>query len=240
MKLPTFRWPMQTMFAAGLVLAGIAIWQSPIYGAEAPVVLPSPVLDDVKAPGRAQTAVLAGGCFWGIQGVFEHVHGVQKVLAGYAGGERATAHYDEVSSGTTGHAESVEITFDPAKVSYGQLLQIAFSVAFDPTQLNRQSPDVGSQYRSVLFYADDAQKRIADAYIAQLNRAHAFARPIVTRVDPLKGFYPAEAYHQDYLVRNPDVPYIAIYDRPKIQNLQRIFPTLYDGQPVLALNSSPR
>ena len=237
MKLPRFRWPLQTMFMLGLVLAGIVLW-APIYGAETPVVLPPPALDNAKAPGSAETAVLAGGCFWGVQGAFEHVRGVQRVVAGYAGGDRATAHYDMVSSGATGHAESVEITFDPAQISFGQLLQIAFSVVFDPTQLNRQAPDVGSQYRSVVFYGNESQKHIAAAYIDQLNQAHAFPRPIVTRVDPLKGFFAAEDYHQDYLIHHTDVPYIAIYDLPKLENLKRIFPAIYNGRPVLASNQS--
>jgi peptide-methionine (S)-S-oxide reductase len=178
--------------------------------------------------------VLAGGCFWGVQGVFEHVRGVQKVVAGYAGGDRSTAQYDTVSSGTTRHAESVRITFDPAQVSYGEILQIAFSVVFDPTQLNRQGPDVGTQYRSAIFYADETQKHIADAYIAQLDKSHAFPRAIVTRIDPLNGFYPAEDYHQDYLNRNPTAPYIAMFDLPKVENFKRTFPELYSGRPVLA------
>ena len=183
-----------------------------------------------------QTAVLAGGCFWGVQGVFEHVRGVRKAIAGYAGGERSTAEYKRVGTGGTGHAESVKIIFDPAKISYGQILQIAFSVVHDPTQLNRQGPDVGTQYRSVIFYAGDDQKRIAEAYIAQLDQAHVFAKPIVTRVDPLKGFYEAEGYHQDYLIHNPTDPYIATYDVPKVENFKRTFPELYSGQPVLAHN----
>ena len=160
----------------------------------------------------------------------------QKVTAGDAGGERATAQYETVSSGSTGHAESVKIVFDPAEVSYGQLLQIAFSVVHDPTQLNRQGPDVGTQYRSAVFYADDAQKRIAEAYISQLDRSHAYPRPIVTRVDPLKGFYAAEDYHQDYLIHNPNVPYIAMFDIPKVENFKRTFPELYSGRPVLVRN----
>jgi peptide-methionine (S)-S-oxide reductase len=232
-KLPTSAW-----FAAALVLAvtGAVLLRSPLLGAEAPVIIAPPAVDNPKAAGPPQTAVLAGGCFWGVQGVFEHVRGVQKVIAGYAGGERASAQYETVSSGGTGHAESVKIVFDPAQVSYGQLLQIAFSVVHDPSQLNRQGPDVGSQYRSAVFYGDDEQKRIAEAYIAQLEQAHAFSRPIVTRVDPLKGFYPAEDYHQDYLYHNPNVPYIAMFDIPKVQNFKRTFPELYNGRPVLARN----
>jgi peptide-methionine (S)-S-oxide reductase len=168
--------------------------------------------------------------------VFQHVRGVQRVISGYAGGERSTAHYEIVSSGNTGHAESVKITFDPAVISYGQILQIAFSVVHDPTQLNRQGPDVGSQYRSSVFYANDSQKHIAEAYIIQLDQAHLFPRPIVTRVDPLRGFYPAEDYHQDYLINNPTSPYIAMNDLPKITNFRKTFPELYRGQPVLSQN----
>ncbi len=225
--------PMRWLGLAALAGIGFAVLQAPLYGAESPVVLAPPALDNPKAAGAPQTAVLAGGCFWGVQGVFEHVRGVQKVVAGYAGGDKSTAQYGTVSSGTTGHAESVKITFDPEQISYGQILQIAFSVVHDPTQLNRQGPDVGSQYRSAIFYADDTQKRIAQAYIAQLDNAHAFPRAIVTRVDPLKGFYPAEDYHQDFLIHNPAYPYIAYYDIPKVENLQRIFPELYSGRPVL-------
>jgi peptide-methionine (S)-S-oxide reductase len=228
-----------TVFGAVLLafaLAGAVVWRSPLLGAEAPVVIAPPALDNPKAAGPAQTAVLAGGCFWGVQGVYEHVRGVKSVLAGYAGGERSTAEYETVSSGTTGHAESVKIVFDPAEISYGQILQIAFSVVHDPTQLNRQGPDVGSQYRSAVFYADLGQKQIAEAYIAQLTQSHAFSRPIVTRVDPLKGFYAAEGYHQDYLFHNPNQPYIAMYDIPKIENFKRTFPELYSGRPVLARN----
>jgi peptide-methionine (S)-S-oxide reductase len=220
----------------GLAAAGIFLWHSPLFGAEAPVIIAPPAVDNPKAAGPAQTAVLAGGCFWGVQGVFEHVRGVQNVVAGYAGGEKSTAEYETVSSGSTGHAESVKITFDPAAISFGQILQIAFSVVHDPTQLNRQGPDAGTQYRSAIFYTDENQKRIAQAYISQLDQAHAFARPIVTRVDPLKGFYAAEEYHQDYLIHNPTQPYIAIYDIPKIENFRRTFPQLYSAQPVLAQN----
>jgi peptide-methionine (S)-S-oxide reductase len=222
------------MLAAAAV--GAVLWRSPMLAAEPVVILPAPAVDNPKSAGGAQTAVLSGGCFWGVQGVFEHVRGVQRVIAGYAGGERSTAHYETVSSGDTGHAESVKITFDPAAISYGQILQIAFSVVHDPTQLNRQGPDVGSQYRSSVFYADDTQKHIAEAYIAQLDQAHLFARPIVTRVDPLRGFYPAEGYHQDYLINNPTNPYIVVNDLPKIANFRKTFPELYRGQPVLAQN----
>jgi peptide-methionine (S)-S-oxide reductase len=228
--------PLRLAALIGIAAAGVLLWHQPLLGAEAPVIIAPPAIDNPKAAGPAQTAVLAGGCFWGVQGVFEHVRGVQKVVAGYAGGERSTAQYETVSSGTTGHAESVKITFDPAAISYGQILQIAFSVVHDPTQLNRQGPDAGTQYRSAIFYADDTQKRIAQAYISQLDQSHVFSHPIVTRVDPLKGFYAAEDYHQDYLIHNPTQPYVAYYDIPKIENFKRTFPELYSGQPVLAHN----
>jgi peptide-methionine (S)-S-oxide reductase len=171
--------------------------------------------------------VLAGGCFWGVQAVFQHVKGVQRATSGYSGGSSSTAEYEVVSTGRTGHAESVQITFDPARVSYGQLLKVFFSVAHDPTQLNRQGPDSGTQYRSVIFYANDEQKGIAEAYIAQLEQAKSFPRPIVTQVVPLKKFYAAESYHQDYAALHPDNPYIAINDAPKVEHLHQQFPDLY-------------
>jgi peptide-methionine (S)-S-oxide reductase len=226
-------WPLPLISAVALGALALTLWQSPRVGAESAVIIAAPEVDNPKAEGATQTAVLAGGCFWGVQGVFEHVRGVKQAVAGYAGGDKSTAQYETVSSGATGHAESVKITFDPAQISYGQLLQIAFSVVYDPTQLNRQGPDVGTQYRSAIFYSDDSQKRIAQAYIAQLDKAHAFPRPIVTRVDPLRDFFPAEDYHQDYLVHNPTAPYIAINDMPKVENFRRTFPDLYSGRPVL-------
>jgi peptide-methionine (S)-S-oxide reductase len=234
MTFPTIRWPKPWMAGFALIAFSVVLWQAPLFGAETPVIIAPPTLDNPKASGSPQTAVLAGGCFWGVQGVFEHVRGVQNVVAGYAGGDRSSAQYERVSSGTTGHAESVKITFDPAAISYGQILQIAFSVVHDPTQLNRQGPDVGSQYRSAIFYADETQKHIAEAYIGQLDKSHVFPRAIVTRVDPLKGFFPAEDYHQDYLIHNPNVYYIATYDIPKVENFKRTFPELYSGRPVLA------
>src|ERR1700674_3312725 len=191
------------------------------------------ISDNPTGPGTVQTAVLAGGCFWGTQGVFEHVKGVRQVLAGYSGGERATAAYGTVSTGTTGHAESIQITFDPAVVSYADILQIFFSVAHDPTELNRQSRDNGTQYPSEIVFADETQQKTALPYIAQLDQAHVSAHRIVTRVDPLKVFYPAEAYHQDFLVRNPRYPYIVFNDLPKIANLKREFPQIYVEQPAL-------
>ncbi len=225
--------PLPLLGAVAAVTLAVTVWHTPLYGAEPPVLIAAPVVDNAKAVGATQTAVLAGGCFWGVQGVFEHVKGVKKVVAGYAGGSKNTAQYETVSSGATGHAESVQILFDPAQVTYGQLLQIAFSVVYDPTLLNQQGPDVGTQYRSEIFYTDDDQKRIAKAYIAQLDQSHAFAKPIVTRVDPLTGFYAAEGYHQDYLVNNPHAPYIAVNDMPKVENFRRTFPTLYSDRPVL-------
>ena len=223
---------------AVLSLAAIALTfgRAPLLRAEAAVAIPPPLIDNPKTPGPPQTAVLAAGCFWGVQGVFQHVRGVRKVVAGYAGGDRSTAQYATVSSGTTGHAESVKITFDPAEVSYGQILQIAFSVVLDPTQLNRQGNGIGTQYRSVVFYADEGQKRIAEQYIGQLDRSRVFARPIVTRVDPLKGFYAAEDYHQDFLIHHPDNSYIAFVDMPKVENFKRTFPELYSARPVTVHN----
>lgn len=190
--------------------------------------LPPPVLDAPRAAAHGeQVAVFAGGCFWGVQEVFEHVRGVRKTWAGYSGGSAATAHYDEVSEGDTGHAESVKLLFDPAQVSYGQLLQVFFSVATDPTELNRQGPDSGTQYRSVIFYASPEQQRIAGAYLAQLGKPGIYSAPIVTQVAPLKAFYPAEGWHQDYASRHPDEPYIVINDAPKLASLRHLFPALY-------------
>lgn len=203
------------------------------HSSEAAVVLAPPAVDEPVGATHQETAVLAGGCFWGVQGVFQHVNGVTKVVSGYAGGQASTAQYETVSGGQTGHAESVQITYDPTKVTYGQLLQIYFSVAHDPTELNRQGPDSGTQYRSAIFPANDMQKQVAQSYIAQLNKAHVFPAPIVTRTDALKGFYPAESYHQNYLTLHPDAPYIAINDLPKVENLKRLYPTYYRNQPVL-------
>jgi peptide-methionine (S)-S-oxide reductase len=192
--------------------------------------LPAPVVDVAPAarPGR-QTVVLAGGCFWGVQAVFQHVKGVVDATSGYAGGAASTATYELVSGGDTGHAESVRVTFDPAQVSLGQLLQVFFSVAHDPTELNRQGPDHGTQYRSAIFFTDPEQKRVADAYIAQLQRAHAFRGRIVTQVVPLAAFYPAEGYHQNYAALHPASPYIVINDAPKVAHLRELFPSLYRG-----------
>jgi peptide-methionine (S)-S-oxide reductase len=177
--------------------------------------------------------VLAGGCFWGVQGVFQHVNGVTNALSGYAGGDKETAQYETVSAGGTGHAESVRVTFDPRRISYGRILQIYFSVAHDPTELNRQGPDTGTNYRSAIFPTSPDQARIAKAYIDQLNQAHVFDATIVTTIEPDRAFYPAEDYHQDFLVRNPTYPYIVINDLPKVENLKRLFPDLYRDDPVL-------
>jgi len=179
-----------------------------------------------QSPGK-ETAVFAGGCFWGTQGVFERVKGVLDTTAGYAGGSASTATYDQVTTETTGHAESVKVVYDPSKITYGQLLRVFFSVAHDPTQLNRQGPDEGTSYRSAIFYASDEQRKISQDYIAQLDAAHVFAKPIVTQVTPLKGFYDAESYHQDYALHNPDNPYILVCDRPKIEALKAEFPELF-------------
>jgi peptide-methionine (S)-S-oxide reductase len=190
--------------------------------------IPAPTSDSALAqtPGR-QTAIFAGGCFWGTQSVFERVKGVLSTTAGYAGGSAATATYDQVTQENTGHAESVKVVFDPSKITYGQLLQIFFSVVHDPTQLNRQGPDVGSSYRSAIFYTSDEQQKISKAYIAQLDAAKVFRKPIVTQVVPLKGFYDAEAYHQDYALHNPNNPYIMVCDRPKVEALKQEYPDLF-------------
>jgi peptide-methionine (S)-S-oxide reductase len=208
-------------------------WNIPGRSGEAATVLPAPALDNPRSAGPTQTAVLAGGCFWGVQGVYQYTKGVKQVLSGYSGGDKSTAEYEKVGSGRTGHAESVQIVFDPREISYGEILRIYFSVAHDPTQLDRQGPDVGTQYRSEIFYADAQQKRVAEAYIAQLEKARVFRKPIVTRVEPLKGFYRAEAYHQDFLLLNPGYPYIVINDLPKIANLKRLFPEQYRDKPVM-------
>ncbi len=190
--------------------------------------IPPPNTDaSLAKSGGTQTAVFAGGCFWGTQAVFERVKGVLKTTTGYSGGSASTATYDQVTTETTGQAESVQVVFDPSKITYGQLLRIYFSVAHDPTQLNRQGPDVGSSYRSAIFYANDEQKRLATAYIQQLDAAHVFPKRIVTQVVPLKGFYRAEDYHQDYALKNPDNPYILVCDRPKIAALKQQFPDLF-------------
>ena len=196
--------------------------------------LPAPKIDvALTAAGKTETAVLAGGCFWGVQGVFQHVKGVKKVYSGYSGGPGEKAQYELVSTGTTGHAESVQIVFDPSQISYGEILRIFFTVATDPTQVNMQFPDEGPQYRNEIFYTTPDQKRVAEAYIQQLNAAHVFKKPIATRVDPMKGFFKAEDYHQDYLTLHPNQPYIATYDIPKVVALRATFPERYTATPTL-------
>ncbi|MEP6820623.1 MAG: peptide-methionine (S)-S-oxide reductase MsrA [bacterium] len=216
--------------AAVILLSVIAIAACSSATASA-TTIPDPALDAPLASAKGeQTAVLAGGCFWGVEAVFEHVKGVTDVKSGYSGGSPSTAQYEEVGTGETGHAESVQITYDPSQISYGQLLKVFFSVAHDPTELNRQGPDTGTQYRSAIFYSNDEQKRIAQAYIDQLNRAKVFARPIVTQVAALKSFNEAEAYHQDYLINHPNEAYIVINDMPKVENLRKQLPGLYKAK----------
>lgn len=213
-----------------LALSALAI--APSRAAEQAVIIPAPAVD-IAATDGVQTIVLAGGCFWGVQGVFQHTAGVINAVSGYAGGSKATANYTLVSTGQTGHAEAVEIKYDPKKVSYGKLLQILFSVVHDPTQLNRQGPDVGAHYRSAIFTTSDEQKKVTEAYIAQLNAAKVYKKPIVTKVGPLEAFYPAEAYHQDYLTLHPNQPYIAFNDIPKVENLKKVFKEYYLDKPTL-------
>jgi peptide-methionine (S)-S-oxide reductase len=204
--------------------------------AESAVIVPAPTVDEPAAGRQTETAVFAGGCFWGVQGVFQHVKGVTNAVSGYSGGAKETAQYETVSGGNTGHAESVQVTFDPTQVSYGKLLQVYFSVAHNPTELNYQGPDHGTQYRSALFPLDDGQRKVAQDYIAQLGAAKVFPRPIVTHVEAFKGFYAAEGYHQNFLTLNPDYPYIAANDLPKVADLQRVFPAQYSAKPVLVPN----
>jgi peptide-methionine (S)-S-oxide reductase len=214
---------------ATLMTGGIGVAGSVPAGEKAHPV-PAPEVNEPSTQ-KPEVAILAGGCFWGVQGVFQHVKGVTSAVSGYTGGERSTAHYSMVGSGSTGHAESVRVIFDPQTISYGRILQIYFSVAHDPTELNRQGPDVGSQYRSAIFPTSPKQAQIAEAYIDQLNRAHAFNAPIVTKIEPDRTFYPAEGYHQDFLARNPSYAYIAINDVPKIESLKRLFPEFYPKPP---------
>ncbi|WP_024506238.1 peptide-methionine (S)-S-oxide reductase MsrA [Bradyrhizobium sp. ARR65] len=218
-------------------LAITAFVLSPALAAEDAVVIPAPATD-LPASEGVQSVVLSGGCFWGVQGVFQHTKGVVSAVSGYAGGSKANAQYDLVSTGTTGHAESVQVKYDPREISYGKILQIFFSVVHDPTQLNRQGPDTGSQYRSAIFTTTDAQKKVAEAYIAQLDAAKVYPKPIVTKIGALQGFYPAEAYHQDYLTLHPNQPYIAYNDLPKIENLKRIFAENYQEKPTLVRSVS--
>jgi peptide-methionine (S)-S-oxide reductase len=228
------RWNRRHMTVlACAALAGGALWLAPpMAGAESAVVVPPPAAD-VTATATTETAVLAGGCFWGMQGVFQHVQGVTSAISGYAGGKADNASYDKVGRGSTGHAEAVEVKYDPRKVSYGQLLQIYFSVAHNPTELNRQGPDTGTQYRSTVFPQNADQARVAKAYVQQLNQAKTFGKPLATTIEPSQKFYPAEAYHQDFLTLNPRHPYIVINDLPKIDELKRLFPANYQAAPVL-------
>ena len=222
-----------SLYAAAIgALAVTAFVVAPSLAAEDAVIIPAPAVD-VKAADGVQTVVIAGGCFWGVQGVFQHTAGVVNAVSGYAGGNKSTAQYDTVSTGTTGHAESVQVKYDPKKISYGKLLQIFFSVAHNPTELNRQGPDSGTQYRSAIFTTSDEQKKVADAYVAQLNAAKVFGKPIVTKVGALQGFYAAEGYHQDYLTLHPSQPYIAFNDIPKVENLKKLFAENYTEKPTL-------
>jgi peptide-methionine (S)-S-oxide reductase len=217
-----------SLILLGSLLAATACTKA---GAAAPAPVPAPVVNATRAaaPGK-QTAVVSGGCFWGVQAVFQHVKGVISATSGYSGGSARNAEYEIVSTGETGHAESVKIVFDPSQITYGELLRVFFSVAHDPTQLNRQGPDTGTQYRSSIFYANDEQKRIAESYIAQLDKAGVFPRRIVTQVVPLQAFYPAEAYHQNYAALHPNQPYIFFNDAPKVEHLRQEFPDLYTGK----------
>ena len=216
--------------AGAAVIAAVAI--APSFASEEAVVIPAPAMD-VPAASGMQTAVIAGGCFWGVQGVYQHTNGVVSAVSGYSGGAKSTANYNAIGSGTTCHAEAVEVKYDPSKISYGKILQIYFSVVHDPTQLNRQGPDSGTQYRSEIFATTPEQKKVAEAYIAQLNAAKVYKKPIATKLGMLQAFYPAEAYHQDYLTLHPKQPYIVYNDLPKIENLKKIFAENYNEKPAL-------
>jgi peptide-methionine (S)-S-oxide reductase len=222
-------WSIVAVLGFGLALFAIAPGPS---SAETATVVPAPAIDET-ASAATQTAVFAGGCFWGVQGVFQHVEGVKNAVSGYAGGAKETAEYEKVGRGTTHHAEAVKITYDPSKITFGRLLQIYFSVAHDPTQLNRQGPDSGTQYRSTVFPMSDDQTKVAKAYIDQLNTANTFGKKLATTIEPGKPFYAAEAYHQDYLTLNPRQPYIVYNDLPKVEALKQMFPTVYRAKPVL-------
>ena len=223
--------------AVAAVVIAVAAYVGPLRAAEEAVVIPPPA-NDVESSTGLQTAVLAGGCFWGVQGVYQHTAGVLSAVSGYAGGDKSTAKYDMISSGTTGHAEVVEIKYDPKQISYGKILQIFFSVVHDPTQLNRQGPDSGTQYRSEIFATTKDQKSIAEAYVGQLNAAKVYPKPIVTKISGLQAFYPAEPYHQDYLTLHPNQPYIAINDIPKVENLKKLFSQNYIAKPTLVSGSA--
>jgi peptide-methionine (S)-S-oxide reductase len=236
---PAFRNAFPKLSATALFLFAALSVRSYLVRAEGPVVVPLARVDVAPGQTAPAVAVLAGGCFWGVQGVYQHVNGVVNAVSGYAGGDKRTANYDVVSMGGTGHAESVQITYDARQISYGRLLQIFFSVVHDPTQLNRQGPDTGTQYRSAIFPLNAEQASVAKAYIAQLDDAHVFKKSIATKIEPDRTFYPAEAYHQDFLVRHPTYPYIAINDIPKVRDLERLMPELYRATPVLVAGVQP-
>jgi peptide-methionine (S)-S-oxide reductase len=219
----------------GAAAIGTAFFVTQGSAAEEPVKIPAPVVDEASPPDGLETVVLAGGCFWGVQAVFQHVDGVASAVSGYAGGTVANPAYEEVSSGATGHAESVQVKFDPKKVSFGTILQVYFSVAHNPTELDFQGPDHGTQYRSAIFFTSDGQKKVAEAYIAQLNKAGVYPAPIVTEVTKFSNFYPAEDYHQDYAFLHPEQPYIAYNDLPKVDNLRSFFPSVWRDKPVLVM-----
>jgi peptide-methionine (S)-S-oxide reductase len=232
---------MTFMRTSALVLPLLgALWFGPARAAEPATAIPAPVVDVAASNSEGpQSVVLAGGCFWGVQAVFQHTKGVTQATSGYSGGSKDTAVYETVSGGRTGHAESVEVKFDPRQISYGKILQIYFSVAHDPTQLNRQGPDTGTQYRSEIFSTNAEQQRVAEAYVDQLNKAGVFKSPIATKIAPLQAFYPAEAYHQDYATLHPYQPYIAYNDLPKVENLKRLFVDTYREKPVLVASATP-
>lgn len=229
----------KTLFAGALLVVPLFALVGRLQAAEPAVAIPPPALDaTAPADGGLQTIVVAGGCFWGMQAVYEHTKGVTQAVSGYSGGSKDTAHYEIVGTERTGHAESVSVTYDPRQISLGKILQIYFSVAHNPTELNYQGPDSGASYRSAIFYANDEQKRVAAAYIGQLDKAHAFDAPIVTKLEALKGFYPAEDYHQDFAVTHPTYPYIVFNDLPKVENLKQMFPDYYRDTPVTVLASN--
>lgn len=235
------RWTRPTtlkMMGLAMLAAIATTWRVPALSAEDAVRIPAPVVDEKAMSNHTETAVFAGGCFWGVQGVFQHVRGVSRVTSGYAGGAANTAQYEKVGTGATGHAESVEIRYDPTQISYGKLLQIFFSVAHNPTQLNYQGPDHGTQYRSAIFPLTPEQRTVAQSYITQLNASKAWSRPIVTTIEADKRFYPAENYHQDFLVKNPSYPYIVFNDLPKVANLKSMFPDIYRNDAVLVNTAS--
>lgn len=226
------------LIAGALLLALMMLASGHSRAAEPAVAIPPPAVDETAPAGGSQTVVLAGGCFWGMQAVYEHTKGVTLAVSGYSGGSKETAHYQMVGTERTGHAESVSVTYDPRQITLGKILQIYFSVAHNPTELNYQGPDSGTSYRSAIFYGNDEQKRVAAAYIDQLDKAHAFSAPIVTKLEPLTGFYPAEDYHQDFAVVHPNYPYIVFNDLPKVDNLKRMFPDYYRDTPVTVMASN--